>query len=137
MDNQNPNAERSNDSGTGYLIVRATTARSAVPVPGATINIIKANGETSHIIYSLKTDRNGMAEKISLAAPLKQVSISDDVIRPYALYNIEVYADGYAPQSYLDVPVYDGITSYQTADLIPLPSSSQNNHFLKPEIFKP
>ncbi len=135
MDKQNKNNEEINLSGTGYLIVRTTTARSAVPVPGAIINIRGVCTENSFVLYSLKTDSNGMTEKVSLPAPPKALTQSENITRSFALYCIDVFADGYVPQSYINVPVFDGITSYQTADLVPVSASSRIEPFMSAEIY--
>lgn len=109
-------------SGIGYLIVRTTTARSAVPISGATVTIRGAEPELSLIFFSLQTDKSGMTEKVALPSPPKGAC---EVLgkRPYCLYNIDVHADGYHPQSYRGILIFDGITSYHTTDLIPLHAS--------------
>ncbi|NLW74775.1 MAG: hypothetical protein GX057_07850 [Clostridiales bacterium] len=104
-------------TGVGYLIIRTTTARSAVPVSGATVTIKGAEPELSEIHITLKTDHDGMTEKETLPCPPKTVR---PVIgqRPYSLYDIHVHAEGYVPRSCIGIPIFDGITSYQTIDLV-------------------
>ncbi len=138
MDNQDMNIINEDNylTGRGYLIVRATTARSAVPVPNATVNIRGSSAESSHILYSLKTDVNGLSGKIPLPAPLKSSAEHERSTRPYEQYNIEVFAEGYTPQNYLNVPIFDGITSYQTADLVPLPASLRNDSLIRADIYE-
>lgn len=125
-------------TGLGYLIVRVTTARGAVPIPDATVDIRDNNLESTDIIFTMKTDRNGMTSKIALPAPGIADLTSSTCVRPYYPYIIDVQADGYYPQTYLDVTVYDGITSYQTADLIPLSEQMTQRSIMqaKPEIIR-
>ncbi|MGI6167210.1 MAG: hypothetical protein ACOYIA_03625 [Eubacteriales bacterium] len=101
----------------GYLIIRTTTARSAVPVSGATVTIKGVEPELSEIHLTLKTDHDGMTEKVALPCPPKTVR---PVIgqRLYSLYDVYVHAEGYVPRSCIGIPIFDGITSYQTIDLV-------------------
>jgi hypothetical protein len=45
---------------------------------------------------------------------------SPDEKTPYATYTIEVYATGYYPYEATNVPIFAGVTSLQSAPLIPL-----------------
>lgn len=113
-----------NNSGSGYLILRTTTARSSVPVPGALITIRDPDAEKTKII-SLITDSNGMSEKISLPAPHKSLNESNNTIRPQSFYIVEITSDGYIPLINQLLPIFDGITTYQTFDLIPFTLHNQ------------
>ena len=41
---------------------------------------------------------------------------------PCARYDIEVLADGFEPATFCSVPVYEGVTSIQCAEMIPRPA---------------
>ena len=108
------------DTGKGYLTVRVSTARGAIPLENAEVTFKSSDKNDSGIIYRVRTDINGMTPMISLNAPPKASSESPGTVRPYGLYNVEVYADGYYKQFYENIPVFDGVSAIQTAVLIPL-----------------
>jgi len=118
-----------NRSGTGYIIIRTSTAMGAIPVIGAIVNISGADKENSDIIISLRSDRNGTTEKISLPAPSKRFSSSPGNTLPYSLYNLEVFAEGFYTRNYVNIPIFDGITSYQSVELIPLSANQYSDNY--------
>ena len=122
MNISNPN------TGKGYLVVRVSTARGAIPVEGAEVIIRKSNSNDSDIIASIITSNAGLTSHISLPAPPRSLSEVPGNIKPFATYNIEVRADGYSMQYYNEVPIFDGITSYQNAILIPLPDNINSDN---------
>ena len=118
----NPN----NDSGmgaTGYLIARVTTALGAIPLKDATVTIRneKASNEDERggVIKVVTTDRDGNTPRIALPAPPRANSTSPGTSLPFATYSVDVEATGYYRQFFTGVPVYDGITSIQPANLVP------------------
>ena len=108
------------DSGKGYLTVRVSTARGAIPLENADVTVRKSEQSDSGVLYRVRTDVNGMTPKLSLDAPPRASSESPGGARPYAIYNIEVSNGGYYTQFYENVPVFDGVSAIQTAELIPL-----------------
>ena len=110
-------------SGTGYLIVRVSTALGAIPVEGATVVIRSHEAQSDErggTIAVLNSQSDGNTPKIELAAPPKNTSTSPGNSFPYATYNIDVFAEGYYRQYFNNVPVYDGVTSIQPATLVPI-----------------
>ncbi len=106
---------------SGYLIVRASTASGAIPVEGVTVIVQGRDEENSNVFLSLITDRNGLTQKITLPTVSRDESLTPSAnIKPYSLYNIEVYKDGYYPQHYSGVAIFEGITAVQNARIIPL-----------------
>ena len=123
MNISNPNI------GEGYLVVRVSTARGAIPIEGAEVIIRKSSSNDSDIIASMVSSNAGLTPHTSLPAPPRLLSESPGNIKPFATYNIEVRADGYSMQYYNEVPIFDGITSYQNAILVPLPDNiNSDNH---------
>ena len=122
-----------NSLGLGYMIVRVTTARGAIPLEGALVTVSNYSPEfesgRGDVIAVYKTDRSGVTEKFSLPAPPRALSMSPGNGKSYQTYNISVAKDGYYSQSYINAPVFDGITSIQTADMIPLPDNGQTDNF--------
>ncbi len=113
----------------GFLIVNVKTANGALPVENATVTIYASSPLDeggaptllrSDVVYTLKTDRNGKTEKVALGTKNKELSLSPDNPIPYDSYNITVNADGYYDSSYLGVPIFQGVTSIQGVNLIPL-----------------
>ena len=116
-------------TGTGYLIIRASTASSAIPLEGATVSVRGNQPNFSAVIVKLQTGRDGMTPKISLAAPPRGNSESPGIENPFATYNVDVQLDGYFPVSAQQVPVFDSITSVQPINLIPLPKNGFTARF--------
>ena len=113
---------------SGSLIVKVTTARGAIPIGDALVHVSYAEDNDGKILSSAYSDESGNTALISLPAPPKSLSMSPQgpsAARPYALYNIQVEAEGFYPQSYSNVPIFDSITSIQPVDLIPF-SENEN-----------
>ena len=126
----NPSQAPQTNGGTGYLIIKVSTARGAIPLEGASVNIRGATPENSDIIYSLVSNADGLTPKIALPTPLRYLSESPGNIIPYALYNIDVFNDGYQDLSFTNVAVFDSITSLQPAVMIPLPYNEYTDSFV-------
>ena len=106
--------------GVGYLTVRVSTASGAIPLEGASVNIRGGNVDESAIIYALTTNSDGLTSTVSLAAPPRSASLSPQDTSPaYAVYNVDVFANGYAPAFFHNVPIFEGINSVQPAVLLP------------------
>ena len=104
----------------GYLVVRVSTARGAIPLENATVSVRGTSAQSSDIIYSLETDESGLTPRLPLPAPPKSNSLSPDQSTPYSLWSIDVFKKGYVTARYESVPIYPEITSVQNAELIPL-----------------
>ncbi len=113
----------------GFLTVNVKTANGALPLENATVTVYSApppsdNNEPSlgetDVIYSLKSDENGKTQKVALKAKPINLSQSPTEPYPYLTYNILVTKDGYYDNTYLSVPIFEGITSLQDVYLIPL-----------------
>ena len=103
----------------GYLIVKVSTARGAIPLEGATVNIRSGDREDSGILVSRRTNRDGQTERIALPTPPKYTSQSPSTTAPYSTYHVDVFQDGYVPLSFHNVPVFPSIVSIQPAVMIP------------------
>lgn len=114
------NIPPSTDQGVGYLTVRVSTASGAIPLEGAAVNIRGGNVDDSAVIYALATNSDGLTPTVSLAAPPRSASLSpQDTTPAYAVYNVDVFAKGYAPAFFHNVPIFEGINSVQPAILLP------------------
>lgn len=119
-------------TGAGKLIFQVTTAGGAIPLEGAVVSVMDSvpdaipdlSGEPRIVMY---TGDDGKTRPLTLPAPARtqsQEAQSPSEPLPYALYNATVELDGYYPQGFSLIPVFDGITSIQRLDLIPLPLDS-------------
>ena len=71
------------------------------------------------------TDRDGRTPKLKVLAPPRANSESPGAASPpFFNYNIDTDKEGYVSVRNVDVPVYPGITSIQSVELIPLSEGS-------------
>ena len=118
----------------GYLLVKVSTASGAIPVEAVSVIIQGTDEENKNVLLSLTTDRNGLTPKIPLPAPSKELSSAPSPSsRPYSTYNIDVYKEGYYPQHYTGVPIFDGITAVQNARIIPVAQFDAKDPFYTPQ----
>ena len=112
-----------NQNGSGFLRVRVTEASGTLPMEGAVVRIseypTEADAPEGRLLYSLRTDRNGLTPLVSLTAPPANESRVPGAAQPYAVYNISVTYDGYYPVEGVGVPVFDRITAVQPVNLLP------------------
>ena len=131
LDQPPPAADRPNVpmTGQGKLVFQITTAGGAIPLEGAEITLRefrKGDGAGGGVLSVLYSGRDGKTEESLLPAPARQYSLEparDGSPVPYALYNADVRMDGFYSQSYISIPVFDGVTSIQRASLTPLPEN--------------
>ncbi|MBQ8341763.1 MAG: hypothetical protein IJY22_05245 [Clostridia bacterium] len=114
--------------GTGYLVVQVTTAGNAIPLEGAAVTVRQGEGE-GKVLYELRSGRDGRTDRMSLPAPPRAESQRPSVNRPYAVYSIEVVLPQYERAFYQNVPVFDGITAIQQANLVPVPENGYPDGF--------
>ena len=127
------NNEKGSQSGYGYMIVRVSTARGAIPLEDATVTVYDYGPEFADgrgdVIAVKTTNSSGMTDKFTLPAPPRSLSMSPGNGRSYSTYNVTVSKDGYNQQTYINVPVFEGITAIQNADLIPLAENGQTDRY--------
>lgn len=117
--------------GVGYMQISVSSANGAIPLKDATVRIYEYNPETvasnGELVKTLKTDRQGRTELISLPAPPRSSSLYPNSQKGYSTYNVEAYLNGYYPQQYINVPIFDGITAIQNIRLIPIAENGREN----------
>ena len=120
-----------NTAGYGYMIVRVTTARGAIPLKNATVYVQNylPDGTVGRgdVIAVYTTGESGLTQKFALPAPPRALSMSPGNGKSYSSYVLTVAADGYATRQYVGVPVFEGITAIQNADLVPLAENGQTD----------
>ena len=138
------NDERNNANellGTGYLIVRVATAQGAIPLEGAQVNIREYSSESEgggEQIAALVSGSDGNTEILALPTKPRADSLVSGDPKPYATYLAEVRLEGYAEETFIGIPIFDGIIAVQPVNLIPLPESGdatpqspENNRFFE------
>ena len=115
----NSEQRRQNEESIGYLVVRVSTARGAIPLENASVTIRGGAPEASGIIYSMRTNQDGLTEKTALPTPALYLSEAPGNPAPYSTWNIDVFKDGYTPLFFHNVPIFAGVTSVQPAVMVP------------------
>jgi hypothetical protein len=110
-------------AGQGRLVVILTAARGAFPIKDGQIKIYKSGEDT--ILTLLRTDANGQGG-VSLTAPKRSLSEApgEESGKTYALYDIVATASGFEAMRINSVPVFDGVTSLQTVNMIALSAAN-------------
>lgn len=108
------------DTDVGYLRVRVTAGD--LPAEGANVTVTEyPEGEGGgELLYSLRTDENGLTPPLALFAPPADESLTPGFLQPYSVYNVSVELDGYYPVEGVGVPVFENITAIQPFRLLPI-----------------
>ncbi|MBQ4324760.1 MAG: hypothetical protein IJC29_03100 [Clostridia bacterium] len=112
----------------GYLIVEASTAENALPIPGALVTVTSPPG-TGSTALSVETDISGRTERLVLGTVDRALSEVPGNVHPYTTYDITVVAEGYYPFYAREVPIFSGVTTLQPAALIALSSFESERVF--------
>ena len=100
----------------GYIVVIVKTAGGALPVENAVVTVKDSVGSLIAVFF---TDRDGRTPKLKvLAPPLVNSEFPGAPSPPYFNYNIDTDKEGYVSVRNTNVPVYPGITSIQSVELI-------------------
>ena len=118
-------------TGQGRLVFQITTANGAIPLEGAEIILRRFRSpaestEQGEVVAVLYSGEDGKTRVLTLPAPARSLSLEpsrDGAPVPYALYDAEVNLESFYTQSYVRIPIFDGVTSIQRASLVPLPES--------------
>lgn len=110
-------AENSEESYYGDLIVQVFTASGAFPVSDALVTI---TSQESGLVSVLVTGEDGRTPAIRLSAPSPSESFNPSDKTPFSLYNIDTDAAGFYGVRNIGAAIYPGITSIQRVELIPI-----------------
>ena len=99
------------------LVFQLSTARSALPVQGASILVTDpVGGRSTH----LTTDQSGRTRVLCVTAPpLAWSQTPGNNGRPYSIYHADIRAKGYVPVRLTGIQVFFGQQSLQTVEMIP------------------
>ena len=111
---------------TGKLFFVLRTASGALPINNGSVTVINERGET--VFYEFLTAANsGISKEATLETPPKQLSLdSEDTVRPYALYTVNIRAEGNYRMQIIGIQLFEGTTTQLPIELIPLPQGITN-----------
>ncbi len=105
----------------GRIIIRTYTAGGALPVKNSSVKITGGDEENRFLEYTVLTDLDGITTQISLPAPSINYSLSPNPSQtPYALYNVEVSADGYYTKRINNIALFSDTDTFQSVNMIPI-----------------
>lgn len=121
------NQLRNSDGNTqiGYIKVQVQTEIGA-PAAGATVLITSEDGGRKILEFFGFTDENGESPIVPLPAPPMENSEAPRGKNPYALYEVRTDFAGLRSVISRDVPVFEGVTSIQSAVMPPLPAGMRS-----------
>lgn len=113
--------------GEGSLSARVTAIRQLYPVANAKVTLFEGDFDNMQVIDTAFTDQSGRTKDFILPTPRKELSLeSSNMQLPYALYSMLIQADGYVDNVHLNIPVFSGINSIQTSDMMLLETAGEN-----------
>lgn len=116
------------DDINGYLKVNVYTAQDAIPLKNATVSIYKGT-PPKDLITQLYTNDDGSTQSIILPTLSKPLSLEPSDIKPYLGYDIRIEYPGYQTQYFVNVPIFEGIVSLQSVQMLPLNNESINYEY--------
>ncbi|MDR1914860.1 MAG: peptidoglycan-binding protein [Clostridiales bacterium] len=112
--------------GTGYLIVKVSTAQEIIPIAGATVEIFSLVGE---MLNKMTTGIDGLIRPIALEAPDAANSLIPDSTEPvFSMVDVRIIADGFDESLLYGVHIMDTDTSILLVNLTPQDPSSIANY---------
>lgn len=113
----------------GGLTVIVTTLKGVFPIQNAAVTVFKGSISEGEEIERLYTDKSGKTATFSLPAPPVSLSlVPQSEASPFSLYNVSVHADGYRDRIFLNLPVFGGVNSMQSVNLIALNEEDKNSY---------
>lgn len=100
-----------------YLHFEVFAAQRAYPIENALIRVRSASGDD--LLSVLSTDQSGNTARLELPAPDRTLSLNPDTPNPFVMYRADIRAEGYEPQSNLEIQLFGGIESVLSANMIP------------------
>ena len=99
------------------LIFQLSTARSALPVQGASVLVTDPiTGRNTR----LTTDQSGRTRVLCVTAPpLSWSQTPGNDGRPYSIYHADIRAEGYVPMRLTGIQVFAGQQSLQMVEMTP------------------
>ncbi len=101
--------------GKGTLMIRASAAKEAIPIPNLKITVSKIIENYNVIFYEGETDNSGMINNLSLPAPEAN---TNDLIIPKSTTYIITAKNNNQEQTYT-INMYNNICVVQNINIIP------------------
>ncbi len=116
------------EDGTGGIQVNVTTLDYLYPVKNAFITIFTGAMQNKTVVETGITDQSGKSPIFNLKTPptFDSQQADNGGALPYASYNISVQSDGYVEKVAMNVPVFSGVVSVQSIDLLPVTAAGKN-----------
>ncbi len=128
-----PPLQQSNEGSTGGIIAIVTTLRALYPLENARVTIFTGSIDNMQVVASDTTNQSGRTKEFMLETPSKQLSLSSKTqAEPFSRYNMLVQAEGYIDNIHLNIPVFSGVTSIQSSNMMLLETAGVNKG---PQIF--
>ncbi len=108
----------------GFLQIQAVSDNNQIPISDATIEIANT-GDPNTPLEQIKTDADGIAERISLNAPPLEYSMEPTDNQPYSEYNLKISAPGYEDTIISGVQILSGEIGLQNIRMTPTVTSEQ------------
>ncbi len=109
---------------TGRINFLLRTANNALPINNGSITVINEQGAT--VFYEfLNASSGGISREAVLETPPKSLSLdSDDLIKPYSTYTVNVRAEGNYRMQITGVQLFEDSRTQLPIELIPLPQGT-------------
>lgn len=96
--------------GEGTLKVQVTSARSAFPVEGATVEVSLILGEQRYVLHRNSTDESGIVDNMRLPAYPSDYSQKESTASGSGTtYNVSIFHPAFAARSDGTITIYDAI----------------------------
>lgn len=102
----------------GFITARVFTSRGQIPISGASVVI--ESSDNSSILGARITDDNGLTAPVRVETPAKAMSTQPGNELPFTSVNVRVSHPMYYTYYVRDAQVFEGQTSLQVAELIPI-----------------
>lgn len=106
------------ETGTGFLQVRVSSGRDALPIAGARVVVSRPESAGNGNRLVLTTNVDGMTSFIALPTVDKALSQSPAATDPFSTYSIRTEAPDQLTVIHLHVPIFDGVSSIQRVDMV-------------------
>ncbi len=104
----------------GILTVRTYTSAAQLPVEGAVVTVTRPTDNGTRLLATRITDRSGMIDPISIAAPDRSQSLSAGTPTPFTQVDITVDFPGYERILVENAQIFSGVVTQQELELIPI-----------------
>ncbi len=102
----------------GFITARVFTSRGEIPVENASVTI--ENSDMSSVLGARITDQNGKTPPIKIITPSREESREPGFENPFTAVNIRISHPKFYTYYVRDAQVFEGETSIQVAELIPI-----------------